>query len=174
MKLFVLFAVLIFPFTSNAQKTSSLELPTLIGDNMVLQQSTSITVWGKAIPGKSISIITDWNAQGNTVTDATGHWTTNIITPKAGGPYTIQISSGDTTITLKNVMVGEVWFCSGQSNMEMPLAGWPPHDTVMHSKDEIAAASRKLLDSLQTNAAPRNRAEETAKARARAAISFTK
>ena len=65
----------------------------------------------------------------------------NLPTPEAGGPYTIKISAKDTTITVKNILIGEVWFCSGQSNMEMPLAGWPPLDTIMHSSATISAAS---------------------------------
>jgi sialate O-acetylesterase len=65
----------------------------------------------------------------------------NLTTPEAGGPYTIAISANDTTITVKNVLIGEVWFCSGQSNMEMPLAGWPPVDTIMHSASTIASAA---------------------------------
>ena len=59
-------------------------------------------------------------------------------TPGAGGPFQLAVGHDDTTLVLKNVMVGEVWLCSGQSNMEMSLTGWPPSDTIMNAREEIA------------------------------------
>jgi sialate O-acetylesterase len=108
---------------------------------MLLQQKTNAKIWGKANPGSKISVSTGWNSVSKTVTGKDGKWSVILDTPEAGGPYTITISAKDTTITVKNVLIGEVWFCSGQSNMEMPLAGWPPNDTIMHSAITIASAS---------------------------------
>ncbi len=133
---FVLFLTLI-----GCQSRSSLKLPSLIGDNMLLQQKTTAKIWGRANAGQKIRVSTSWEANGQTTSGNNGKWSLNITTPAAGGPYTIDISANDTTIRIKNVLIGEVWFCSGQSNMEMPLAGWPPVDTIMHSSETIASSS---------------------------------
>jgi sialate O-acetylesterase len=99
-------------------------LPEVITDNMVLQQKETNTLWGKGSAGKTITIITSWNKQTYKSTiDADGNWKVKIKTPEAGGPYNISLNDGE-LLTLKNIMIGEVWLCSGQSNMEMPLAGW--------------------------------------------------
>lgn len=123
------------------QKSSKIVLPSLIGDNMLLQQKTVVKIWGKANPKQKINVTASWNSEAKAVSGEDGKWSANISTPEAGGPYTVTISASDTTITINNVLVGEVWFCSGQSNMEMPLAGWPPADTIMHSANAIASSS---------------------------------
>jgi sialate O-acetylesterase len=119
---------------------SNIELPSLIGDNMLLQQKTDIRIWGQASPGCKIDVSASWDATGKAVTGEDGKWSVSLGTPEAGGPYTITISAKDTSLIINNVLIGEVWVCSGQSNMEMPLAGWPPADTVMHSAVTIASA----------------------------------
>ena len=108
---------------------------------MLLQQKTVAKIWGKANPGQKIKVAASWNLVAKTVSAKDGKWSVNLSTPGAGGPYTVTISAADTTITINNILVGEVWFCSGQSNMEMPLAGWPPSDTIMHSSSAIASSS---------------------------------
>jgi len=119
---------------------SNIELPSLIGDNMLLQQKTDIRIWGHASPGCKIDVSASWDATGKTVSGEDGKWSVSLGTPEAGGPYKITISAKDTNLIINNVLIGEVWVCSGQSNMEMPLAGWPPADTVMHSVVTIASA----------------------------------
>jgi sialate O-acetylesterase len=108
---------------------------------MLLQQKTTARIWGKANPGQKITVSASWKSDGQAIAGKDGKWSLNLNTPEAGGPYIITISAKDTTIAIKNVLIGEVWFCSGQSNMEMPLAGWPPNDTIMHSASTIASAS---------------------------------
>lgn len=104
--------------------SAQMKLSPLFSNNMVLQQQTSDPIWGKASANEKITIHTSWNKMKyETIADKTGDWKLNISTPSAGGPYEITIS-GKKTIKLKNVMIGEVWLCFGQSNMEMPLAGW--------------------------------------------------
>lgn len=120
---------------------SHIELPSLIGDNMLLQQKTDVKIWGKSSPGTKIEISTGWKTGGKTIAGKDGKWSVIIPTPEAGGPYNLEIAARDTSISISNILIGEVWFCSGQSNMEMPLAGWPPNDTVMHSATTIASAS---------------------------------
>ncbi|MDR3189397.1 MAG: 9-O-acetylesterase, partial [Prevotellaceae bacterium] len=102
---------------------SAITLPEIFSDNLVLQQQTDAPIWGKAT-GKNVKITTSWDNQTYTTQpDANGKWLIRVKTPGAGGPYSISISDGK-KLTLKNILIGEVWICSGQSNMEMPLAGW--------------------------------------------------
>jgi sialate O-acetylesterase len=122
------------------KKTGFIRLHSLIGDNMVLQQNTEARIWGEAAPGQKIIVSPDWGVAVTTKAGDDGRWLAKIPTPEAGGPYSITIKGGDTTLTISNILTGEVWFCSGQSNMEMPLKGWPPNDTVMYSAASIAAA----------------------------------
>jgi len=65
---------------------------------------------------------------------------TKVPTPKAGGPFQISLRHGTSLVVIRNILVGEVWLCSGQSNMEMPLEGWPPSDTIANSTNEIDQA----------------------------------
>lgn len=104
---------------------AKVKLPSVISDNMVLQQKTDAALWGTAAPGKKVTIKTSWDKSKTVVTadSQTGAWSTTVATPEAGGPYEITISDGE-AVTLKDVLIGEVWFCSGQSNMEMPVKGY--------------------------------------------------
>ena len=114
-------------------------LPSVIGDNMVLQQQTNAALWGKAEPGSKVTIKASWAKKPVSVTAAAdGKWKTGIATPEAGGPYTIEISDGE-TVVLNDVLIGEVWFCSGQSNMEMPVKGFD-NQPVEGSADVILEA----------------------------------
>lgn len=140
MKLTTVFLILFLTLIS-CRTNSHLRLPSLIGDDMLLQQKTTARIWGKANPGQKITVSASWKSDGQAIAGKDGKWSLNLNTPEAGGPYIITISAKDTTIAIKNVLIGEVWFCSGQSNMEMPLAGWPPNDTIMHSASTIASAS---------------------------------
>lgn len=103
---------------------AKITLPYFFADNMVLQQQADAAIWGSAKPGSTVQIVTSWNKVKYSVkADAQGKWKTKISTPVAGGPYTITLSDGE-TLTLKNILMGEVWLCSGQSNMEMPMKGF--------------------------------------------------
>jgi sialate O-acetylesterase len=117
--LFVTFGIL-----SHFQVNAALKLPALIGNNMVLQQNATINVWGWADEGETISIKAGWlQTAVFATTSADGKWETSIKTPSAGGPYKMEIAGRDYTITIENVLIGEVWVCSGQSNMEFTLRG---------------------------------------------------
>ena len=96
----------------------------LFADNMVLQQNSQAAIWGKAEPNTQITISTTWSkAKVDVFSDVNGDWKTQIKTPQAGGPYEISITDGK-KLTLKNVMIGEVWICMGQSNMDMTMRGF--------------------------------------------------
>jgi len=103
---------------------AQVKLCPLFTDNMVMQQQTDAPIWGTCRPGKKVTLKTSWDKRTYTTTaDSEGCWRTTVSTPSAGGPYTVTISEGK-SVTLKNVMIGEVWLCSGQSNMDMPVKGW--------------------------------------------------
>ncbi|MDR2814592.1 MAG: 9-O-acetylesterase [Prevotellaceae bacterium] len=139
--------ILIFSCLYSVSACTKLELPALFSDNMVLQQQSDVPVWGKSKANASVSVQPSWSAQpAAAVADDSGKWRTTLATPAAGGPYTITISDGRNELKLRNVMVGEVWLCSGQSNMEMPLAGW---GKVSNYEQEIANAQYPNIRLLQ-------------------------
>ena len=89
---------------------------------MVLQQNTTANIWGWAAPGDKVEVTTGWDGVKYKVkADEEGKWLAEVQTGGAGGPYEISIKA-DVTRVLENVMLGEVWVCSGQSNMEWPLS----------------------------------------------------
>ncbi|MBQ4226865.1 MAG: 9-O-acetylesterase, partial [Clostridia bacterium] len=94
-------------------------------DNMVLQRNATARIWGKATPQSQVSVQPSWTSETYQVpVAADGKWCVQFPTPDAGGPYSITLSDGE-SLTLQNVLIGEVWICSGQSNMEMPMgATW--------------------------------------------------
>lgn len=120
---------------------SKLVLPSLIGDNMLIQQKTENAVWGKAMKGQTIHVKPSWSKEVSSKTGDDNRWKVMIPAPDAGGPYTMKIEAADTSVTINNILCGDVWFCSGQSNMEMPVEGWPPNDTIMYFAKTIASAN---------------------------------
>ena len=118
LKRFLLLFVLITGYSISAQ----VKLPALVGDNMVLQQNTKVNLWGWASPDEKITIHLGWISQPiETVADVNGNWKTAVSTPIGSDKsYDIRIEASN-TITLKNVLIGEVWLCSGQSNMYFPV-----------------------------------------------------
>lgn len=119
--LFPLTIILLASYIADAKVT----LPPVMGSNMVLQQKTDAAIFGKADPGKTVTVKTSWNKKkvSTTADSRTGKWLVRVQTPEAGGPYEIVISDGDKTV-LKDILIGEVWYASGQSNMEMPMKGY--------------------------------------------------
>lgn len=102
---------------------ANVTLPAIFGDNMVLQRNSEVRIWGWANPKEEIKLVSSWNNQEyKTVTSNQAKWELVIKTPEAGGPYTISLK-GYNEVVLKNILIGEVWLCSGQSNMEMS-ASW--------------------------------------------------
>ena len=96
-----------------------LKLPVIFSDNMVLQRNVPCKIWGWSNPNEKVEL-TIHNEQTYTYADLDGNWTAYLPPHKAGGPFTLEIKS-DTTVQIKNVMYGEVWVASGQSNMEFRL-----------------------------------------------------
>lgn len=107
-------------FSAKAQ----LKLGSLFTDNMILQQQMQAPIWGWDTPGKTVTVITSWNGKAyKASTTSTGKWLVKVATPSYGGPYTVTISDGK-PVKLNNVMIGDVWLCGGQSNMEIPMKGY--------------------------------------------------
>lgn len=103
---------------------AEVKLPSFFCDNMVLQQQTECNLWGTADANKTVSIITSWDGKTYKVkAGANGKFEAKVRTPKAGGPYNITLSDGK-KLVLRNILIGEVWICAGQSNMDMQLKGY--------------------------------------------------
>lgn len=104
---------------------AEVKLPAIFSDNMLLQQNTKVNLWGKAETNKTVTIKASWSKTGiKTTADANGNWKVSISTPKADGKkYTLTLNDGK-SLTLNNLILGELWLCSGQSNMEMPMKGF--------------------------------------------------
>ncbi|MBO9202367.1 MULTISPECIES: sialate O-acetylesterase [Niastella] len=115
---------------------AQVKLPTIFGDSMVLQRNAPLSVWGWAAPAETITV--QFHQQQRSVkADANGNWQAVMAPEQAGGPYDLQVK-GKTTITLHGILMGDVWVCAGQSNMEMPVKGW---SQVVNADQEIAAAN---------------------------------
>jgi sialate O-acetylesterase len=112
---------------------SQLRLPALMSSGMVLQQKDTVKLWGWAHPGEWVYIKCGWKTQRDSVrADNGAKWIAKISTPSAGGPYDIVFSTGNSSKTLSDVLIGEVWVCSGQSNME-----WNYHHRLRQIKEEL-------------------------------------
>lgn len=111
-------------FTLGFSLQAQVKLPVLFADHMVLQQQSEVTIWGWSNPNAKVTIKGSWNNKNiETRADENGKWKTKLPTPVAGGPFELMVSDGS-PVTIQNVMIGEVWLCSGQSNMEMPMKGF--------------------------------------------------
>jgi len=120
---------------------ADVRLPAIIGDHMMLQQNSTVKLWGWSDGNENIKLTTTWDTVTyRTRGNGSAKWTVQIKTPAGGGPYKITIA-GKNTIVIDDVLVGEVWVLSGQSNMEMS-AGWPG----MQKYDaDVAAATNKTI-----------------------------
>ena len=140
-----LFFLLVFiaVFSAGSIK-AEVKLPAIFGEHMVLQQQTNAAIWGKATPGKNVKVVTSWNKKSySTTADKEGDWKLKVSTPAAGGPYSITISDGK-TLTLDNVLIGEVWVCSGQSNMQMTMAGYY-NQPIIGANEAIATSANESI-----------------------------
>lgn len=115
---------------------AAIQLPAIFSNHMVLQRNSELTFWGWGIPGETISIAPEW-MKGEiikTQVNNTGKWSARVPSGEAGGPYEIRFS-GSSEVTLTDVMLGEVWLCSGQSNME-----WSANHGIKNGDEETANA----------------------------------
>jgi len=116
---------------------SAIRLPNIIGSHMVIQQNAKFTIWGWGGPSEKITIKASWDTTNySCITNSGAKWSTELNTPAAGGPYTISIKGDNSNVVLEDVMIGEVWVCSGQSNME-----WSGDQGLQQTKDEAPNAN---------------------------------
>jgi len=120
MKKFFLLCSLFITLSWNAKLLAIIRLPPIMSSNMVLQQNSQATLWGWSDASERFTITCSWKTTVDSVIAMnSGKWKAKVSTPPAGGPYTITIKGRLNTIVLDNILIGEVWLCSGQSNMEM-------------------------------------------------------
>jgi sialate O-acetylesterase len=161
--LYYIFLALILFSVSPVCLQAQVKLPSIFTDNMVLQQQSECAVWGWSEKGKNLTVQTSWSGKKYTTkADASGKWKLKIATPAAGGPYTLTISDGK-PVTLRNILIGEVWICSGQSNMEMPVKGFKgqpiigSNDAILKSKNKnirLYTVPRSSVTERQENSKP--------------------
>lgn len=123
-----LIAVVLAVAASAAVVRADVGLADVFGSNMVLQRECNVRIWGHAdIANAKITITPSWSGKRYVAqSDSEGRWAVEIATPTAGGPYSVEVAEkGGERVVLENVLIGEVWICSGQSNMEMPMKGFP-------------------------------------------------
>ncbi len=137
----LLFTILILLSGCEQVEKQPLSMMRLFSDHLVLQQAESVPIWGNFTPGKTVTVSATWGETGSVKTNKDGKWRLDLLTPTAGGPFELTIATSDSTILLKDVMIGEVWLASGQSNMEMPLPGYLPKEPIDNAQTEIANAN---------------------------------
>jgi sialate O-acetylesterase len=116
---------------------AKVNLPAVFSSGMILQQKAIVNIWGKA--DREVAVTTSWdNKTYKTLPDKAGKWKVKINTPTGGGPYTIAFNDGE-ELSLSDVLIGEVWLASGQSNMEMPMKG--------RKNEPVAGSSEAIRDS---------------------------
>ena len=137
--------MVLFLIGCQTNSPTELSLNNLFNDHMVLQQDTLVSFWGQATKGVKVSLHSSWGAQATTVADETGNWMVQLNTPKADNKsHTVTVKSKKNTIKIEDVLMGEVWLASGQSNMEMPMKGFryaKVHELVEGAEEEIANAN---------------------------------
>ncbi len=142
--IFHFFSMFIAALLISVSMHAEVKLSAIFGNHMVLQQQTDAAIWGKASPSKNVSVKTSWDGKSySTRADNNGNWKLKVKTPKAGGPYSITISDGK-ELKLNDVLIGEVWVCSGQSNMEMPVKGFR-NQPVIGSNEAIANSANESI-----------------------------
>jgi sialate O-acetylesterase len=140
---FTLLVVAISLLSFNESK-ANVRLPAIFSNNMVLQRNGNIPVWGWASVNKTVTVKTSWNNKVYvTKSDDKGRWKLKVSTPDAGGPFTMSIADGQ-VLTLSNILIGDVWLCGGQSNMEMPVKGFTAQP-VLNSTEEILNSTNNYI-----------------------------
>src|SRR5665647_2592713 len=131
----IFFGTLVFNYLGTS---AEVRLPSILGNHMVLQQKSEVNLWGWCSPAEMITVKSSWDTTKYVTKGTSGaKWSLKIITPSAGGPYTITINN---KIVLEDVLIGEVWICSGQSNME-----WSGDQKLKQSLEEAPNATNNLI-----------------------------
>lgn len=150
--------LLLFFVLTPALLRAEVRLPQFFSDHMVLQRDAPIHLWGWAEPGEPVTVRLQTESRSTTA-DALGRWSIFLSPQAAGGPYALTIQATN-TLALNDILIGDLWLASGQSNMEMPLAGFGGGTPLKDSEHEIATAShpeiRFLLTPHRSSSFPQN------------------
>lgn len=137
--------MLLFICGCQTQPEVNLSMASLFQDHMVIQQDTLLTIWGWAKEGVEVKLETSWGENSNSLSDSTGAWQLQVKTPKVDHiPHQITVKSGKEIIEINDVLLGEIWLASGQSNMEMPIKGFQygnRRELIEGAEEEIALAN---------------------------------
>jgi sialate O-acetylesterase len=137
-------SVFVFWVVAVSSSFADISLPRIFGDNMVLQQGQAVPVWGWAAPGEKVTV--EFGGQKKfATTGKTGRWELKLRALKASAEPREMKISGANQITLTNILVGEVWFCSGQSNMEKPIGSQPGQRPTQNYLAELARADHPQI-----------------------------
>ncbi len=134
---FLITVALVVHSLGSAEAQGDITVARIFSDHMVLQQQSQVRIWGTTTPHRKL-VISFLDQEIHVEATATGDWSGTLQTPAAGGPYTIEIraEAGEPRVQFNNVMIGEVWICSGQSNMEWPIEkAEAPEREIAQSKD---------------------------------------
>ena len=156
MKNSILAFLTVFLFFSNTITFAKIKLPSIIASNMVLQRNTTVKIWGWATPGEKISFEASWISEKLKITTSeNGRWEIAIKTTLSKEQQSIQLKSNQSNINLDNILFGEVWICSGQSNMRMPLKGYTGQPTFEGNLSVATSKNYNLrLFSISENGSP--------------------
>jgi len=134
MKTSTLFIIFIF---ASLTITAQLRMPAVYGDHMVIQQNAAVPIWGWSESTQDVKINVSWDTTTiRTQSNNTALWKATLQSPSAGGPHSITVKAGDQTITIQDVLAGEVWLCSGQSNMEWSMAASGDGKQIMNNVND--------------------------------------
>ena len=140
-KTILLNIIFFLSFNGNAE----IRLASIFSDHMVLQQQTEVAIWGWGDDRETISVTPSWNQKTYiSKVEKSGNWKLKIPTPSHGGPYEILVKGSESEIMLTDILIGEVWLCAGQSNMEMPMKGFRG-EPVLHSNQDIITSANKNI-----------------------------
>ena len=136
---------LLILFTYCFDRPPTIKVAPIFSDGMVLQRNTMVNIWGTASPNTDIQILSEWGQKVSIQSNDTGVWKAKLLSPNEGGPFFLKIKSNKESFIIRDILIGEVWLASGQSNMEMSLMGYPPMDTILNYKEEIRRANYPFI-----------------------------
>lgn len=155
-KIFILCALCAL-FSISASAAETLRVARIFSDHMVLQQQSAAPIWGWAEPNAKIVVKSSWDSHSYTTkATADGSWRVKVQTPSHGGPHSVKITCGREKIEFTDVYIGEVWICSGQSNMEMPVSGFLQYSQPVEESLETCLAAENYGDRIRIFGVPRN------------------
>ena len=134
------FSFILFSFFLLSDALSAVRLPSVLSDHMVLQRNSTVRLWGWSGPSEALEVTASWDGHTYDLkADRNAKWEIMIPTPEAGGPFTIEIK-GSNTVLLQDILIGEVWICSGQSNME-----WSANSGYDGAEEEVRSANNPQI-----------------------------